>query len=754
MNLDFIERLKKSDDIVAKFDDITGGVADTIRSECGILSAEKMQEEIESIEQENRLLSIGIIGRVKAGKSSLLNALFFNGKEILPKAATPMTAALTIIKYSENPYAEVEFFTKADVSAIEKEHDDFSALKERIFEEKLNSAKENAGKRKETVDEARIARTVERELDGNPKKGSWDQYERMKKSGIMESVYNSSFSEVMKLDADSLENLIGKLNDYVGSSGKYMPFTKSVALYLNIPELKDIQIVDTPGINDPVKSREKRTEDYLGQCDVVFVVSPAGEFISEDDLNLMAHVSGKKAVEQVFLVASRSDQQLYGSIKDDAQGSFTRAVELIKSQLSSHAREVFAEKRTSNPESKEMYDSLINDMENRVIITSSICHAILQNINDRASWDEDMNFNWERLLEEYPDFFEGDAAPSNLELISGVEKVDADIEKVRGNKNEIIESKQKRCMEQYQQNIESFISGIKTAVQENAERLQNTDAAQLKEKKKAKEKLRVSASVDVDDAFETSIIQFKTNLSSTLKQHSRGLFDDVSDFSSFQKEETKSRTVTRTRDKPGFFASVGRFFGGIFNQDWGTESYADRESYTVRTIQSAPIKQKLNYTVQELQENLEIESEKSILEWKQDVQTKTIGALRGTIDADDIDIPLVKASIRRVVENMKIPDFSLSSVQFSSEYSGILKNDKVDKFLDAVNEYVFNLRKEYSSQIQNFLKEMTESAKKENLSSLLFESMDSELCELEKQIENKESTLERYKMCIAEFSVL
>ncbi len=136
------------------------------------------------------------------------------------------------------------------------------------------------------------------------------------------------------------------------------------------------------------------------------------------------------------------------------------------------------------------------------------------------------------------------------------------------------------------------------------------------------------------------------------------------------------------------------------------------------------------------------------------MQTKTIGALRGPIDADDMDIPLVKASIRRVVENMKIPDFSLSSVQFSSEYSGILKNDKVDKFLDAVNEYVFNLRKEYSSQIQNFLKEMTESAKKESLSSLLFESMDSELCELEKQILNKESTLERYKMCIAEFSVL
>lgn len=748
MNLDFIERLKKSDDIVAKFDDITGGMADTIRSECGILSVEKMQEEIENIAQENRLLSIGIIGRVKAGKSSLLNALFFNGKEILPKAATPMTAALTIIKYSENPYAEVEFFTKSDILTIEKEHDDFSALKKRIFEEKLEAAKENAGKRKENVDETRIERAVERELDENPKKGSWDQYERMKKSGIMENFYNSSFSEVMKLDSDSLENLIGKLNDYVGSSGKYMPFTKSVVLYLNIPELKDIQIVDTPGINDPVKSREKRTEDYLGQCDVVFVVSPAGEFISEDDLDLMAHVSGKKGVGQVFLVASRSDQQLYGSIKDDAKGSFTHAVELIKSQLSSHAREVFAEKRKINPESKEMYDSLINDMENRVIITSSICHAILQNINNSASWDEDMNFNWDRLLEEYPDFFEGNAAISNLKLISGVEKVKANIEKVRNNKNEIIESNQKRKMEQYQQNIESFISGIKNAVQENAERLQNTDAAELKEKKKMKENLRVAASVDVDDAFETSIIQFKTDLSSTLKQHSHGLFNDVSDFSSFQKEETKSRQVAHKRIKgTGFLNWIS---GGRF----GNETVYETRSYTVRTIQSAPVKQKLNYTVQELQEDLEVETEKAVIEWKQNVQSKTINALRANIDADDIDIPLVKTSIRRVVGNMEIPEFNLSAVKFSGEYSGILKDDNVDKFLEAVNDYVYNLRSEYSSQIRKFLKEMTESAKKEKLSSLLFESMDKELSELEKQIENKESTLERYKMCIAELAVL
>lgn len=62
--------------------------------------------------EENRKLRIGIVGQVKAGKSSFLNALLFEGKEILPHAATPMTAALTKIEYAENPYAVVHYYTK------------------------------------------------------------------------------------------------------------------------------------------------------------------------------------------------------------------------------------------------------------------------------------------------------------------------------------------------------------------------------------------------------------------------------------------------------------------------------------------------------------------------------------------------------------------------------------------------------------------------------------------------------------------
>lgn len=749
MEMDFIEKLQKIDDVVAKFDDITAGMADTVRKESGVSSAENMRAELSKIAEENRLLSIGIIGRVKAGKSSLLNSLFFGGKELLPKAATPMTAALTVIRYAENPSAEVELFTKTDIVTLQKEHDDFLALRKKMIAEETEKASERAKKRNQPIDASRIERTVDNSLKDNPKQGSYDQYERMQKSGIMESFYSASFKEIMPIEAGSLDDLMGKLGDYVSANGLYMPFTKSVVLNLNIPELKDIQIVDTPGVNDPVKSREKRTEDYLGECDVVFVVSPAGEFLSKEDLDLMAHISSKKGVQEVFLLASRSDQQLYGSIKDDANGQLLEAVNLIKCQLSSQAKEVFTQKKKQNPECAEMYDKLINNMENRVVITSSICDALLQHIDDRSSWDEDMEFAFSRLAEEYPDYFDGSSYQESLKNLSAISKVMDDIAEVRSMKDEIIEKRQVEYTTKQRQNVDSFFCGIKSAVQEGKNRLEDTDAAQLKAQKESKEKLRTAASVDVDNAFEESVYQFKSELSSTLKANSRNLFDEVSDFSQYEKHETKSRRVGHTIIKGTGFLNL------ISGGRWGNETVYTTENYDVHTLQTAPIKSKLNSTVQSLQEDLIDAAEKAVFEWRASVQSKTLSALRESVGDDDIDIPLLKTSIRKVVGNMKIPSFNLSSQKFTSGHSGVLKDEEqISEFMEAAEEYRDNLRSAYSSQIRTFLSEMETSAKKDRLSDLLFGSMDKELSELEKQIVNKESTLKRYNDCLAALETL
>lgn len=751
MEYSFIEKLKKIDSIATRYDDITGEIAGTVRNESGINSADKMEQEISAISSEQRLLSIGIIGRVKAGKSSLLNSLFFGGKQILPKAATPMTAALTIIAYDKNPHAEIEFFTPQDIASLQQEGEAYKTLYERKLKEETQAARDKEKTKHIPFDKDRVERLVKREMEKNSKAGSAQQYECMKKSGKLSEFSAGKVNTTTTITGDKISDLMNNLSRYVSADGEYMPFTKSVNLYLDIEALKDIQIVDTPGINDPIKSREKRTEDYLGQCDVVFVVSPSGEFLSDEDINLMGHISGKKGVNQIFLTASRFDQQLYGSEKEKADGILPKVVENIRSQLVSHAKGICEIRKKQEPECAEMYQSLIDDINNRVLLTSAICDSMQLLFEKRDEWDEDMKYTWGLLSEDYPDYFSQSAALTNLNTIAGVSAVKQNIDTVRQKKDDIIQKRQNEYAQKQEQNVDSYLDALKRALDENINRLKNTDAAELQEQKNAKERMRQNASLEVDDAFDEAVFNFKTGLSTTLKQNSRGLFDEVGDFSSYERTETK--TVSRLREKSGVLSRVARWIGDLLNTDWGYESYDATE--TVRTLQTAPVKRKINDLAINLQSDLEDCAEKAVMEWRGTVQQKTISALRKSFDDESmIDIPLLKTSIRKVIGNMRIPEFKLSGVKFGDNYSGKLTDDDIDNFLAEMDEHIGDLRSAYAAQIKSFLNEMEASAKKESLSSLLFSNIDKELEILEKQIENKKSTLERYNSCIKELSAI
>lgn len=80
--------------------------------------ARSVAEDTKEMLQDARLLRLGILGQVNAGKSSLLNLLLFDGEEVLPKAATPMTASLTHIVKSDRDEIEIEYYSCRDWQQI------------------------------------------------------------------------------------------------------------------------------------------------------------------------------------------------------------------------------------------------------------------------------------------------------------------------------------------------------------------------------------------------------------------------------------------------------------------------------------------------------------------------------------------------------------------------------------------------------------------------------------------------------------
>ncbi|GAA9903856.1 hypothetical protein VN0787_11930 [Helicobacter pylori] len=353
-------------------------------SENAVIKTKELEKTLKGMQAENRGLKVGIIGRVKAGKSSLLNALIFEGKDVLPKAATPMTASLTILKHAQNLSAEAQFYDEQDMEDLKRDHERYEKkFKEIVSEEVkkleekqqglLNKAKgvmEGIGKafsRNKSDEEApkqkilspkeireRAQKIAKNELNNDAKlTASHDQYERMKKSGLT----NPKDLET-RIQAGSLEELHQKLLQFVGTNGEYMPYIKAVQISLNNPNLKDLEVIDTPGMNDPIVSREECTKALLKDCHVVFIISPSGQFLSESDMGLFDRVSNKEGLQEIYFVASQIDSAVCSLSEAEKSGQhLPTALEMAQKILSSSLNATMSLLEEKYPHQQEIFES-------------------------------------------------------------------------------------------------------------------------------------------------------------------------------------------------------------------------------------------------------------------------------------------------------------------------------------------------------------------------------------------------------------
>lgn len=242
-------------------------------------------------------LSIGVMGQIKAGKSSFLNQLLFGGQPLLPEAATPETANLTRIHHAEVPRFTAHFYAPESWAALEK----------------------LAGSEAQDL----AARSA-RDLVQQARRGHGDGIASLLAQGRVD------------LHAGDIADLVGRINDYVGAEGRFTPLVESSELALPLPGLAGIEIVDTPGMNDPVVSRTDKTRAYMAQCDVVFFLSPSGRLLDDSDQQLLAAQLPAQGVKRLVLVAAQFD----AAILDDGfdRNSLCECETRLRQRLSDHAR--------------------------------------------------------------------------------------------------------------------------------------------------------------------------------------------------------------------------------------------------------------------------------------------------------------------------------------------------------------------------------------------------------------------------------
>jgi hypothetical protein len=218
--------------------------------------------------QANRF-KLCVAGQMNSGKSTLINALLF-GRIVLPVLDTVMTSTITLIEHqSQHPSgkegAKIEFYNQNEWANIRQQLEANAAHAEK-FTTAVTDAR-NIG-----VLSAEIIGSTPHILDG----------------------------------FDGLDEYIAPME----KGGRYTPFVRQVTVYVDHPLLKDLAVVDTPGINDPNQIRAKLTEDWMRQADAVLYVTYAGQPMSAPDVDFINH----------FMIHVASSHRLVAINKIDMPG--------------------------------------------------------------------------------------------------------------------------------------------------------------------------------------------------------------------------------------------------------------------------------------------------------------------------------------------------------------------------------------------------------------------------------------------------
>ncbi len=384
---------------------------------------------LERLASDELRLSIGIMGQVNAGKSSFLNALLFEGRPVLPEAATPKTANLTRISYGEKPMLTVDYYSPEEWAKIE-----LAAA----------SPGEHA--------EARVGR---------------DLLKMVSAHGIdVDEVLTQGKQSIV---AEDVSDLMDKMNNYVGENGRYTAVVKSTEIQLPLEELKGFDVVDTPGMNDPVPSRTQKTREYMAQCDVVFFLSRCSQFLDQSDMDLLAGQLPGNGVKRMVLVAGQFD----GALSDDGHDRASLAdternlITRLTRRASNEMEKLAAQKGDAH------IATLLRSLKTP-IFASTYAHGFAS--QEEASWGKGMQHMHGQLLDMADSAWSGYRfTAQDWERIGNFDALKNAYNTARADKQALLQAQREGLMPETRAELQARLEKLVNAVQHRAEQLLKGD---------------------------------------------------------------------------------------------------------------------------------------------------------------------------------------------------------------------------------------------------------------------------------------
>lgn len=655
------------------------------------------KNDIQRFEHDQQTLNIAIMGQVKAGKSSFLNALLFDGKPVLPTAATPKTANLTRISYGEIPALEIEYYSKEEWDEIEK------LAQEKDESEAVKVAKELV----EMVSTAQI--NVQEVLEQQTK----------------------------RIESSFIDDLVNTLNQYTGNNGQYTALVKMTRLYLPNDELKGFDIIDTPGMNDPVISRTQKTKEEMARCDVVFFLSRASQFLDQSDIHLLTDQLPQGGVERLYLIAGQYDS----AILDDGfnKESLSECETNLQNRLNKRAVKELGD--LADKKRKAGHEHLADLLENLVkpIVSSTFAHGFAT--WDVSKWDATMQHVHTELKEMAEnDWDEYQFTLQDWQRIANFDVLRDKYQIARVEKNQILESKKQSLLPKAQEKLDGAISYLKEAVESRITGLNTQDISKLTELEKQLEQRIHGISSKLEQHIGTEL----TAIQKAINEISRDLQKSIQQYT-----QLTTHTGSETHEE-AYEVSTSKWYNPF---SWGSSETRYR-TYTMNyeyLSASDAVEQIAQYA-----RNCKVDIQYHFNDLVRPNQLK-LNLRRALVNElntaqADFDATQFKNVLDAVIRQLNLPELNLEigdpSRKISQNFSGQIKSSNdMQKLKQALNQSLQEVFKLLNDQFKASAKqiEFNLTDTQNLLAQKLTQGLENELSQIKRDFAEKQKSIQEYE---------
>ncbi len=524
-----------------------------------------------------------------------------------------------------------------------------------------------------------------------------------------------------------------------------MPFTKAVEISLNNTNLKNLEIIDTPGVNDPIVSREERTKALLKDCHVVFIISPSNQFLGESDMGLFDRVSNKEGLQEIYFVGSQADSVVCGmSVAAKSGRHLPTALENAQKSLSSSLDKAMEALIQKYPNQRGIFEKV---KKNGVILTSGACFSMYKDFKNQASWEsknEDYQLAWNNLTDNYPDAFNSDeASKESLLLLSNMGTIRERLEKAAQRKEEIVSQRLQDYTQSQKSNLHNLITQLLQDLEEEKKRIKNADMGAIVQQIEAYEKLSGNIEIGFREAYEEFIFHFIKNIRDGLNETLTKAIQKASVGARKEEkvEEVKNRYTERVKQK-GLFGSLKRNFLFWADDDVGYDEVMRIKTIEVTTIKAGAVVDYLIEMHKHCEEALN-ESVRSFASvFKIDLYKKVLPVLRQTIRDDSlIDEVAFKKSVMAVLDNIKFEEFDYTLPSEIRAQTGLLKGDEALQFIQSVGTHLRDFEAETKNDVKEYCTDLEKNLEKQDFANGVLSKLKKDMQTLKNQVQNKEQSI-------------